>query len=224
MNWMRSARVALLACAGVASLGLLVGPATASAKKVKKRTVTRTATFNQCVSLATPIPDRGANTTTPGVAYASAVLPVTVPNFKGAAQDGVVTAFTTAGVRITHTFDADLDLFLVSPGGKVVDLANNRGLDGDGYGTGATSCAGSLVLFGDTFGTSIVTPGNTGQNPITGSFKPEQPLSTFQGGPARGNWVLIAVDTANADTGTLNAFSLNFTYNFLAQVKAKKKK
>jgi subtilisin-like proprotein convertase family protein len=220
----RSARVALLACAGIASLGLLVGPATATAKKVKKRTVTRTAAFTQCVSVSNPIPDRVATTTTPGTSYATAVLPVTLPTFKGAPQDGVVTAFSTAGVRITHTFDSDLDLFLVSPAGKVVDLANNRGAQGDGYGTGTASCAGSLVLFGDTFGTSIVTPGNTADNPISGSFRPEQPLSAFQGGPARGNWVLIVVDGTGGDSGTLNAFSLNFTYNFLAQVKVKKKK
>jgi subtilisin-like proprotein convertase family protein len=207
-------RVAL-ACGLVASLGLLVGVSPAAAK-AKKKTVTKTATFNQCVSTTSPISD-------PESALASAVLPVSVPNFKGGVQDGVVTAVTSAGVRLTHTSDGDLVLTLVSPGGKVIPLAIGEGSSGDGYGTGATSCSGSLVHFGDSFTTPISTPGNTGNNPITGSFVPEQPLNQTLGGPARGNWILLVADEAQADIGSLDAFSLNFTYSYKAQVKKKKK-
>ncbi len=212
----RSARIAVLACASVASLGLIVGPASAAAK-TKKKTVTRTAAFSQCANVASPIPDVGGP-------FGSAVIPVSVPNFKGGVQDGTVTAITSAGVRITHTFDGDLILTLVSPGGRVVQLANRRGIAGDGYGSGAASCSGSLVLFGDGFPTPISTPGNTVQNPIVGSFKPEQPLSLVVGGPARGSWVLLVADVAGGDTGAINAVSLNFTYSYQARVKVKKKK
>jgi hypothetical protein len=215
----RSARIALLACASVASLGLLAGTSPAAAAKKKAKVVTKTATLNQCVSTAQRLieGDPGIPGTIPSVAF-----PVAVPKFKGKQQDGAVTAVSSVGVRITHTFDEDLTIVLVSPGGRVVPLAQNRGSSGDGYGTGATNCGGSLVLFGDTFGPSIVSPGNTGSGPITGSFKPEQPLSAVVGGPARGNWVVLASDGDGGDEGTLDAVSLNLTYQYKALKKKKK--
>jgi len=215
MTKKRSTRMALLACASVASLGLLVGPASATAK-AKKKTVTKTAVVNQCVNASGAL----ANDPLP---IATAVLPVTVPTFKGGAQDGVVTSITSAGVRLTHTSDSDLVLSLLSPGGKVVQLATARGGSGDGFGTGATNCGGSLALFGDGFSTPISTS-NPGNNPITGSFEPEQPLNAVVGGPARGSWFLVAADEVDVDAGTLDAFSLNFTYTYKARVKVKKKK
>jgi hypothetical protein len=142
----------------------------------------------------------------------------------------VITAFQSAGVRISHTDDGDLSLFLVSPGGRAVALATFRDQSsnkdsqgrpspsGDGYGTGSMSCSGSLVQFGDGFPTSITTPGNTGLDaPITGSFAPEQPLGTFVGGPAKGFWTLIVQDVQGGDIGQINALSLNFTYRYKAK-------
>jgi hypothetical protein len=204
---MRPARIALLACASVASLGLLVGVSPAGAK-----TVTKTKTFSSCLDTAVPIPDLGTSGQPSPVA--SFAARVGVPKFRGKPQDGVVTAFTSAGVRITHTFDSDLVITLVSPGGKAIALANREGGSGDGYGTGAAACTGSLVLFGDAFPTSIASPGNSGSNPVVGSFKPEQPLSTFVGGPARGFWTLVVADTLSGDSGSLNALSLNITYRY----------
>ena len=213
----RSGRAAMLACTSVASLGLLAGASPAAAK-------TKTATFTQCANAGVAIPDYGLNTGDPSPSGAFA-LPVSVPKFKGKPQDGVVTAFTAAGVRISHTDDGDLVLNLVSPGGKVAALANLRdgNTSGDGYGSGAGNCSGSLVSFGDAFSIPIATPGNTTPgSPITGSFKPEQPLAAFVGGPARGNWTLVVTDTAADDVGTIDALSLNFTYQY--KVKPKKKK
>jgi subtilisin-like proprotein convertase family protein len=206
----------LLACAGIASLGLMTG-VSAAAAKAKKKTVTKTATLNQCVNAASTIDD-------PTSPLASAVIPVSVPNFKGGAQDGVVTAITSVGTRITHTSDGDLVITLVSPGGKVIPLSVEEGGSGDGFGTGDAGCAGSLALFGDAFTTPISSPGNTGNGPVAGSFKPEQPLNQALGGPARGSWVLLVADEASVDTGSLNAVSLNLTYTYKAQVKKKSKK
>jgi hypothetical protein len=72
--------------------------------------------------------------------------------------------------------------------------------------------------FGDGFSESITTPGNTGDNaPIVGSFRPEQALSTFVGGPARGYWTLIVQDVAGGDIGQIDALSLNLTYRYKAR-------
>jgi hypothetical protein len=225
----RSAWAVVLACACFIAFGLVAGASPAAAKKKK------TATFNQCVSTAIAIPDGPLIGTPASNPIASLAVPVRVPGFKGKPRGGVVTAFNSAGVRITHTDDGDLALFLVSPGGKAVALATYRddstnvdsqgrpAPSGDGYGSGVASCAGSLVEFGDAFAISIATPGNTALSaPITGSFRPEQPLSTFIGGPAAGLWTLIVQDVQGLDVGQINALSLSFTYR--SKTKSRKKK
>jgi Proprotein convertase P-domain len=227
----RSAHLAALACSACVLL-LLAMPASAPAK-------TKTAQFIQCVSTALPIPDgppEGSTATNPAASFA---IFVNTPKFKGRPQSGIVTAFNSAGVRISHTDDGDLALFLVSPGGRAAALSTYRDQStnvnpdpppdrlpsGDGYGSGAPNCSGSRVDFGDRFPTSIATPGNTGvDTPITGSFSPEQPLSTFVGGPARGFWTLIVQDIQNQDVGQIDAFSLSFDYTYKAKKKKRKKR
>jgi subtilisin-like proprotein convertase family protein len=223
----RSARVALLACAGIASLGLVAGVSTAAAKtKVKKRTVTQTATFNQCVSVASPISSTNSaanpNPNNPQVGVGN--IPVTIPPYRGLPQDGAITGISQVGVRISHTFNSDLSVLLVAPGAHAVPLSVGRGGNGDGYGTGATSCGGSLVQFSDAFGTPIGTLTDTDVNPILGQFKPERPLAGLNGTQARGNWQVLVTDGASSDDGSLNAVSLTFTYTFLTEVKVKVKK
>jgi subtilisin-like proprotein convertase family protein len=204
----------------IAALGLLVVAAPASAK-------TKTAVFNRCVSTAIEIPDGPPVDSTEPSPAASFAIAVGVPKFKGKRQSGVIRSFNAAGVRISHTDDGDLSFFLVSPGGRAVALATNRdGSDddsGNGYGTGEASCGGSLVQFGDAFSTSITRPDNTGDDaPITGSFRPEQALSTFAGGPARGLWTLVVQDAIGGDVGQINALSLNVTYTYKARAKRKR--
>jgi hypothetical protein len=217
MTKKRSAQLAVLACAGCAALSLLAAPAPAAAK-------TKTATLTRCVSGAVDIPDGPPLSGTALNPAASFAVPVRVPKFKGRPQNGTITAFHSAGVRISHTDDGDLALFLVSPGGRAIALATYRDDSaddsGDGYGAGPANCFGSLVSFGDAFPTPISTPGNFGNGtPITGSFKAEQSTSTFVGGPARGFWTLIVQDIQNTDMGQINALSLSFTYRYKAKRK-----
>ena len=213
-HWKRGV---LLACVAWAALAL---PAVAAAKAKK-------ATVDQCVSAAVTIPDGPPPPFTTANPAASFAVGVKVPKFKGKRQSGAITAFHSAGVRISHTDDSDLAMFLVSPGGRAVALATYRdestnvddqgrpAPSGDGYGSGARSCSGSLVRFGDTFPMSITAPGNKALDaPITGSFSGEQPLSTFVGGPARGFWTLLVQDVVFTDVGQINALSLSFTYRY----------
>jgi hypothetical protein len=226
----RSAQLAAVACAGWASLWLLSMPAPAAGK-------TKEAQFIQCASTAVSIPDGPPPPYTAVNPAASFAVPVRVPKFKGRRQDGVVTRFNSVGVRISHTDVSDLGLFLISPGGRAVALATYRdestnvdndgdpAPSGDGFGVGAPSCTGSRVDFGDRFGTSIATPGNTSLDaPITGAFSPEQPLSAFVGGPARGLWTLIVQDIVFQDIGQINALSLSFDYRYKVKAKRQKRK
>jgi hypothetical protein len=216
MNRRRSAGMAVLGLMGCAAVVLTCTASPAAAK-------TRAKMFNRCVSVAVGIPDGPSGNTDPNP-DASLAIPVTVPKFKGKPQKGVVTAISSVGVRIAHTDAGDLALFLASPGGRAIALSTFRDDSSDhsggGYGAGAASCAGSLVQFGDGFSTSITMPGNTGAGaPITGSFRPEQALSTFVGGPARGYWTLIVQDVASPDIGQISALSLNLTYRYKARRK-----
>jgi subtilisin-like proprotein convertase family protein len=208
-----SKRLSWLGVVGLALVAILaVGASPAVAKKAKKKTVTLTAQFNQCVNVAVPYNE----STLPAVAQ----IPVTIPAYRGLPQDGAVTAVTSVGVRASHTFVSDNVITLVSPSGRLINLFNRRDNGGDNFGAGATSCSGTQTLFSDTAGTAIA----AGAPPYAGSFRPEQPLSGLNGSQARGVWTLLIADQAAGDSGTLHAFSLNFTYSYLAEVKKKKKK
>ena len=106
-----------------------------------------------------------------------------------------------------------------------VPLAVERGGSSEGYGNGAPDCTGGLVSFSDAFSlpASEIENNNT-DNPVTGQFKPETPLSAFVGGPARGLWTLVVHDAEDEDTGSINAVALNFTYTYKAPAKKKSKK
>lgn len=216
---MRLVRLGFLGMAVLAFAALAAQPAAAKSKKKKTKTVTKT--FDKCIDVGQAIPDPADGVPAPAVVLK---VRINIPKLNGKRQDGEVKAFTSAGVRATHTFDGDLSFNLVSPGGRVVTLANGRGHSGDGYGSGAANCTGSQVIFGDTFPGAIASPGNTLSNPIVGSFRPETPLSTLVGGRARGKWTLIVQDSSGVDTGTLDAYSLDFTYKYKKEKKKKNNK
>ncbi|WP_298535077.1 proprotein convertase P-domain-containing protein, partial [uncultured Algibacter sp.] len=96
---------------------------------------------------------------------------------------------------ITHTWDGDLSISLTSPAGTVIDLSSGNGFFGDDY---------TNTVFDDAAGTAIT----AGLPPYTGTYSPEQALSSFNGENPNGTWTLTVVDGAGADTGTLNSFSV----------------
>jgi subtilisin-like proprotein convertase family protein len=114
-------------------------------------------------------------------------------------------AKVVAKVHLTHTYDRDLRLSLVGPGGTSVLLADRRGGNGDGYGT---SCS-SLTVFDD----AAATPIGSGTAPFAGSFRPEQPLSVFTGMTTNvnGNWRLHVSDNEGLDVGTIQCWTLEVT-------------
>jgi subtilisin-like proprotein convertase family protein len=103
-------------------------------------------------------------------------------------------------INVTHTWDADLDIYLRHPDGTLVELTSDNGSSGDNY---------TNTIFDDEAATSIL-----GQAaPFTGTFKPEGLLSTLDGKPASGTWQLVVTDDEGQDTGTLNSWSLDITTN-----------
>ena len=100
---------------------------------------------------------------------------------------------------ITHTYDADLTVYLISPLGTRVKLFANVGLFGDNF-TG--------TIFDDSGPTSIT----AGSPPFTGRFRPQEPLSRFIDEDPLGEWTLELTDAASNDTGVLPAWSVTINY------------
>ncbi len=101
-------------------------------------------------------------------------------------------------LNITHTWDADVEVSLMGPDGTIIDLTSGNGGSGDNY-------------IGTTFDDSAATSITTGTAPFTGSFRPEQMLSIFNGKPVNGNWTLSVFDNTASDVGTLDNWSLDIT-------------
>ena len=98
-------------------------------------------------------------------------------------------------VNITHTHDSDLDIYLVSPSGAKRALSVGNGNDGDNY---------VDTVFEDNATTLIL----DGFAPFTGSYKPEETLSGFNGIDANGMWGLTVIDWSPGDVGTIDSWSI----------------
>jgi len=111
-------------------------------------------------------------------------------------------------VRLTHPYDEDLEMWLVSPRGAIVKLVLRRGADGDNFGEGAPDCTGTFTVLDD----QAATPIGSATAPLAGSFRPEQPLSRLNGKRAAGPWTLVALDTLQGDAGMLHCWQLTIAF------------
>ena len=111
----------------------------------------------------------------------------------------ITSASTIASARVrvnlTHSWNEDMQIQLISPSGTAIMLANGRGGNTDNY---------TNTWFDD----AATTPIANGTGPFTGSFIPDSPLSVLNGTAANGNWTLRVTDTANQDGGTLINWTL----------------
>jgi subtilisin-like proprotein convertase family protein len=101
-------------------------------------------------------------------------------------------------VDITHTWDSDLDVYLISPSGTRVELFTDVGGSGDNF---------SDTILDDQAGVGIA----FGVAPFSGSYRPEGFLSALTGENPNGTWRLEITDDAGGDTGTLNHWALRIT-------------
>ena len=103
-------------------------------------------------------------------------------------------------ININHTWDADLDIFLVSPNGTRVELTTDNG----GWGNNFRN-----TEFNDEADSSI----RSGRAPFNGTFRPEGDLSDFDGlsgDDLNGTWTLVIRDDAGGDVGRLFNWGLEF--------------
>ena len=108
----------------------------------------KTRTFTKCQNLSLPL-----------TFHAFHEVPFTVSTPKNAKPKGAKVTDVNVGVRITHTFDMDVVVTLVSPTGGLVPLVVGEGGSFDDFGSGATNCGGTLTTFDDSASNPISTRG-----------------------------------------------------------------
>jgi subtilisin-like proprotein convertase family protein len=123
----------------------------------------------------------------PDVSTITSTIPISAP--AGTVSD------VNVKVNIDHTWDEDLDVFLISPRGTRVELFTDVGGSGQNF---------TNTVLDDQATSSIA----TGVAPFTGSFKPEGKLSAFNGVSGNGTWTLEVTDDNPSDTGTLINWSI----------------
>lgn len=93
----------------------------------------------------------------------------------------------------------DIQVYLVSPNGKVLDLTTNNG--------GGVAGAYRHTCFSPTSNTAIT----TAASPFRGIYRPEGNWSVLNGAPVAGNWNLRVVDAAGPEElTTLKSWSITF--------------
>ena len=150
--------------------------------------------------LAIPIPDGAGQATQ---------LARSVIHVKGLNPRGKI-KHVNVGVRIQHPFAKDIEVYLASPRG-VINLSHDVGGDGNNYGAGPASCAGTFTTFDSNTPTRIDTPGL--QAPFAGFFAPIESLNQLTGlGDKKATnaaWSLLVEDDDNAHpAGTLACWYL----------------
>jgi hypothetical protein len=161
-----------------------------------------------------------------GVGAPTGGIPLTIPDGGGAAAQLVRDPIAVrglnprgkvknvdVGVRITHPFASDLEIYLATPWG-VLNMSHDVGGQGNNYGNGFAGCSGGQTVFDSQSPTSIATPGL--QAPFVGFFAPQESLDLLRGlGDKKATnavWSLLVMDDSNIHpSGTLDCFTLTVT-------------
>jgi len=98
-------------------------------------------------------------------------------------------------INLQHTWDSDLNIYLVAPDGTVIELSTGNGGSSNNY---------SNTTFDSDASTSII----NGSAPFSGVYRPEGDLSALDGMDISGTWTLRIVDSAWLDDGNLHSWSI----------------
>ena len=115
------------------------------------------------------------------------------------------------GLRLDHTYTADLEITLVHPDGTRVTMAFHNGSWRNDFGTGAADCTGDLTWFTDAADVSI----RDGQAPFAGEYRPYNPMSVFDARDAAGMWRLEIHDHWYYDQGAVHCADLQVTSDLI---------
>ena len=112
---------------------------------------------------------------------------------------GAATLDNVTLTSLTHTFDGDLEIDLISPAGTNLVLSDNNGGAGDNF---------INTVFEDGGGDITL-----GAAPFSGTFQAQGGTfaAAFDGEAADGDWTLDIQDLFGGDSGNMNDWEMNFT-------------
>ncbi len=141
-----------------------------------------------CYLYSNPIPVR-----IPAAAPATVSSAIEITDLSGLIIDDI-----KVSINIDHTWDQDLRIVLISPGGKRITLVAFKGGRDDGF---------IDTVFDDQAVQAIA----DGSAPFTGTYQPEDKLSELHNTLINGIWTLEVMDNVAQDGGWLNSWSLDIT-------------
>jgi subtilisin-like proprotein convertase family protein len=130
-----------------------------------------------------PIPENNVS----GVAS-----PITVSGINGLTLNS--NSIVKVKINLTHTYDGDLAISLISPSGNSTLLSNRRGNGGDNFVNTEFSMSASTLI-------------SAGSAPFTGTYKPDGNFASLTGN-ANGTWFLYVQDLAAQDVGSIQNWSI----------------
>lgn len=147
-------------------------------------------------SIGNTLPVQGLSSDTPKIVpdLATTTSVIQIPNSSTDLLESVLVQ-----IDLGHSFDSDLVLTLIAPNGTRVTLVNRRGGGGDNF---------IATQLSDGPGTPI----GLGAPPFTGTFQPEEPLSSLSGIGTGGLWTLEIADVAGGDSGFLFSWWIEIQY------------
>ncbi|MBI3520727.1 MAG: gliding motility-associated C-terminal domain-containing protein [Bacteroidetes bacterium] len=158
-------------------------------------TILGDATMPQIITTS-PSFSTAANITIPTAGTSTATSVINVSGLGNASLSSIC-------LNINHTYDSDLDIYLICPSGATLELSTDNGAGGDNY---------SGTCFNTTSGTNI-TSGAAPFNLGAGYIPEGGSLTTLNNCTMNGNWTLKVVDDASGDGGTFVNWTLNFNNN-----------
>lgn len=146
--------------------------------------------------------------------------PVAIPDGPAVVSSTIVVAGAPAYLFdvnlttfITHTFNADLDITLMSPAGTVVTITTGNGEENDNVFNGTVwdddANPGGQVPY--DYNDGLVTDHAYANGVTATPLVPEEALGAFIGENPNGTWTLTISDTSAVDGGSLNSWSLAIT-------------
>ncbi|MCA9147808.1 MAG: CotH kinase family protein [Planctomycetales bacterium] len=117
-----------------------------------------------------------------------------VSRLEVAATPGTI-ADINVSLDISHTWNSDLDVFLISPAGTRVELFTDVGSSSDD-------------LLGTVLDDEAEQSITTGTGPFKGRFRPEGNLSAFDGESPTGAWLLEVSDDFAREGGTIHGWGI----------------
>ncbi len=137
-------------------------------------------------------------------------------NVSGVGTIGTCVSIVNVTINLQHSWDGDIGILLIGPGGQVLEFSTGNGGPGDNF---------TNTVFSDNAGPFIT----SGAPPFTGNFRPEgrvtnllNPYSnapalgtytfanTYNGTNGDGTWTLYINDYVVADVGLLISWSITF--------------